>query len=77
MKVINRSMRIAMDYEWRYPPAPFNPTYDAIKAAKKAKVDKIVKEQLDRYHRTLKHIPNNEYYDLMELRELELRKQFI
>jgi len=61
---------------WGNPPAPFNPAFDQTKATKKAAVEKKIKASLDEYHKTLKRVPNDEYYALMDAREAELRQQF-
>jgi hypothetical protein len=63
-----------MQYQWDNPPAGFNSQYDAVKAEKHKRIEKSIKSQLDAYHSTLKRVPNDEYYDLMDIREAELRK---
>jgi hypothetical protein len=62
--------------QWDNPPAGFNSQYDSVKAEKHMLIEKLVKVGLDAYHLTLKRIPNDEYYDLMDARETELRKQY-
>ena len=64
----------AMQYEWDNPPAGFNSQYDPIKAEKHKRIEKLVKAGLDVYHSTLKRVGMDEYYDLMDVREAELRK---
>lgn len=63
----------AMKYQWENPPAGFNSQYDAVKAEKHKRVEKLVKAGLDAYHLTLKRVGMDEYYDLMDVREKELR----
>lgn len=63
-----------MKYEWDNPPKGFNPSYDPINADKLNRKEKMFKEQLNNYHKTLKHVPNDEYYDLMDAYEANLRK---
>jgi hypothetical protein len=60
--------------QWDNPPAGFNSQYDAVKVAKHKRIEKNIKEQLDVYHSTLKRVGMDEYYDLMDIREAELRK---
>jgi hypothetical protein len=63
----------AMKYQWENPPAGFNSQYDPIKAEKHKRIEKLVKAGLDAYHSTLKRVGMDEYYDLMDVREKELR----
>jgi hypothetical protein len=62
--------------QWENPPAGFNSQYDAVKAEKYNRTEKLIKKELDAYHLTLKGVPNDEYYDLMDAREKELRKKY-
>lgn len=60
------------EYLWNNPPAPFNSLYDAEKQKKIKTNEAFIKKALDEYHKQLKHVPNDEYYDLMDAREAEL-----
>ena len=62
-----------MAYQWANPPRGFNPNYDPIKVEALARKEKMIKSRLDDYHRTLKRVSNDEYYDLMDAYELQLR----
>ena len=64
----------AMKHEWDNPPKGFNPSYDPIKQEANYRKEKMIKSKLDDYHRTLKRVPNDEYYDLMDAYEEQLRK---
>ena len=64
----------AMKHEWDNPPKGFNPSYDPIKQEAHYRKEKMIKSKLDDYHRTLKRVPNDEYYDLMDAYEEQLRK---
>lgn len=67
------------EYWWNNPPAPFNPlvTEEVLAERKrKARLEKRIKAELDEYHKTLKHLPNDEYYDKMDAKEEQLRKQY-
>ena len=64
----------AMKHEWDNPPKGFNPSYDPIKQESHYRKEKMIKSKLDDYHRTLKRVPNDEYYDLMDAYEEQLRK---
>ena len=64
----------AMKHEWDNPPKGFNPLYDPIKQEAHYRKEKMIKSKLDDYHRTLKRVPNDEYYDLMDAYEEQLRK---
>ncbi|MFA6199195.1 MAG: hypothetical protein WC679_02150 [Bacteroidales bacterium] len=76
--------RIALEdhfmYQWNNPPAPFNPAItDEVLAKRKvkARIEKIIKDYLNDYHKTLKHLNNDDYYDAMDKKEAELRKQYL
>jgi hypothetical protein len=58
------------------PPALFNKHYDEAADNKRKAIAAKIKDALDAYHKELKHVPNDEYYDLMDIREAELKKQF-
>jgi len=64
----------AMKHEWENPPKGFNPSYDSVKQEAHYRKEKMIKSKLDDYHRTLKRDPNDEYYDLMDAYEEQLRK---
>ena len=64
----------AMKHEWDNPPKGFNPSYDPIKQEAHYRKEKMIKSKLDDYHRTLKRVPNDEYYDIMDAYEEQLRK---
>jgi hypothetical protein len=64
----------ALKHEWENPPKAFNPLYDPIKQEAHQRKEKMIKSKLDDYHRTLKRVPNDEYYDLMDAYEEQLRK---
>lgn len=64
----------SMKHEWDNPPKSFNPSYDPIKQEAHYRKEKMIKSKLDDYHRTLKRVPNDEYYDLMDAYEEQLRK---
>jgi hypothetical protein len=66
----------AMKYQWDNPPAGFNSQYDSVKVEKYKRTEKLIKKELDAYHLTLKRVPNDEYYDLMDSFEAELRKRY-
>lgn len=59
--------------EWNNPPAPFNPLYDAEAAKQMRKNEAFIKNALDAYHKSLKHLNNDDYYDAMDKKEKELR----
>jgi hypothetical protein len=67
--------------QWANPPAGFNSlSSDPVKIAeykRKERIERNIKDQLNVYHSTLKRVPNDEYYDLMDIREAELRKQYL
>ncbi len=65
-----------MAEQWRNPPKGFNPLYDADKAARKQRMNKYIKESLDKYHRELRHECSAVYYELMEIRETFLKASF-
>ena len=58
---------------WNNPPAPFNPLYDAEAAKQRRKNEAFIKNALDAYHKSLKHLNNDDYYDAMDKKEKELR----
>ena len=59
--------------QWANPPRWFNPSYDPVKQDAIKRKERVIKDKLDAYHRELKHVPNDEYYDLMDAYELTLR----
>lgn len=59
--------------EWNNPPPPFNPLYDGEAAKQRRKNEAFIKNALDEYHKRLKHLSNDDYYDLMDKKEKELR----
>ena len=67
-----------MAEQWRNPPKGFNPNpwYDADKAARKQRMNTNIKENLDQYHRELRHKSSEVYYELMEIRETFLKSLF-
>ena len=64
----------AMKHEWENPPRGFNSSYDPSKTEKLIRYERMIKETLNDYHAKLKRLPNDIYYDLMNRREVELRK---
>lgn len=58
---------------WANPPRGFNSSYDPVKQEIIRSKERAIKEKLDLYHRELKYIPNDEYYDLMDAYEARLR----
>jgi hypothetical protein len=67
--------------QWTSPFAGFGSLgVDPVKVAafkRKERIERDIKDQLNVYHSTLKRVPNDEYYDLMDIREAELRKQYL
>jgi hypothetical protein len=61
------------EYEWNNPPSPFNPLFNAEEAKKRCINEVIIKKALDEYHKSLKHLNNDDYYDAMDAKENELR----
>lgn len=61
------------EYWWNNPPPPFNPLYDAEDAKQRRKNEAFIKNALDEYHKSLKHLNNDDYYDVMDAKEKELR----
>ena len=58
---------------WANPPRGFNSSYDPVKQEAIKRKERLIKSKLDDYHRTLKRVPNDEYYDLMDAYEAQLR----
>lgn len=58
---------------WANPPKGFNSSYDPVKQESIKRRERAIKDRLDLYHRELKHIPNDDYYDLMDAYEAKLR----
>ena len=66
-----------MKYQWDNPPSFFfNPLYDAEKAARRKRMNLVIKDDLDKLHRELRHKSNDEYYDLMDAREVLLKSRY-
>jgi hypothetical protein len=59
--------------QWANPPRGFNASYDAVKQDAIKRKERAIKDKLNAYHTELKHVPNDEYYDLMDAYELKLR----
>ena len=63
--------------QWANPPRGFNASYDPVKQDAIKRKERVIKDRLDAYHRELKHVPNEEYYDLMDAYELRLRSEIM
>jgi len=63
--------------QWANPPEFFlNPLYDAEKAARQKRMNEVIKDDLDKLHRELRHKRSDEYYDLMDAREAILKSRY-
>lgn len=63
--------------QWANPPKWFNSSYDPVKQDVIKRKERSIKDKLNAYHTELKHVPNDEYYDLMDAYELKLRSAIL
>ena len=63
--------------QWVNPPRGFNSSYDPVKQDAIKRKERVIKDKLNAYHTELKHVPDDEYYDLMDAYELKLREEYL